>query len=97
MFVKIEVNELHQVFTFILKKPLICLYQTCFLQFLLLWRKMFLIFCKCVLGHVRRSQTIYINGMNPSILDLVTIFVCKFDDFESTPFYTNIFLYDLDL
>jgi hypothetical protein len=31
----------------------------------MLWRKLFPILCKCVLGHVRRSR--------PSILDLVTI------------------------
>jgi hypothetical protein len=30
-------------------------------------------------------------GSNPSILDLVTIFVCKFGGYESTYFTTTLF------
>jgi len=33
-----------------------------------LWRKLFPILCKCVLGHVRRLCTIYINGIKSKYL-----------------------------
>jgi hypothetical protein len=46
-------------------------------------------FCKCVLGHVRRSCTIYINGMKSKYPGFN--YHRKFDSFESTYFTPTLF------
>jgi hypothetical protein len=46
---------------------------------------------KCVSGHVRRSHTIYINGMKSKYLDFITIFVHNFGSFDSTYFTPTFF------
>ncbi len=86
MFVKIEVFEPHQVFTNLsLPKHVFffnscCCGENCFQYFVNVYWAM-------LEGHAQ-----YISmGWNPSILDLVTIFVCKFGGFESTYFTPTLF------
>jgi len=68
MFARIEIDEPHQVFTFIFKNPNLSLPNMFSSSILIVAEKMFLILCKCVLGHVKRPYTIDINGMKSKYL-----------------------------